>query len=351
MNDTIATAEKHLYLALLDLSKHYPQVNTWLSQLPQWLANIKDKNRYGNTTFWQSAVDRLPHVDVSTVDLTTSAISINARLTPSQHSQITNLLTSLHPWRKGPFSIGYQPNADNQNAIDSANLAVYVDTEWRSDFKWNRVLPHISPLQNRRVLDVGGGSGYHGWRMAGAGARLVMIIDPSCLFYHQFMAIRHFIGQADDHRTHYIPIALDAVPAQSSLFDTVFSMGVLYHRPAPFEHLRQLKDTLVNGGELVLETLVVEGDETTVLVPQHRYAQMNNVYFLPSVPALTLWLKKAGFTNVRCVDDTITTTNEQRQTQWMTYYSLTDFLDKDDPSKTVEGYPAPRRATFVAKKG
>ena len=44
-------------------------------------------------------------------------------------------------------------------------------------------------------------------------------------------------------------------------------MGVLYHRRSPLEHLWQLKDQLVKDGELVLETLVVEGDENTVLVP------------------------------------------------------------------------------------
>lgn len=63
-------------------------------------------------------------------------------------------------------------------------------------------------------------------------------------------------------------------------------MGVLYHRRSPLEHLWQLKDQLVQDGELVLETLVVEGDENTVLVPGDRYAQMRNVYFIPSALAL-----------------------------------------------------------------
>ncbi|PMC22346.1 tRNA 5-methoxyuridine(34)/uridine 5-oxyacetic acid(34) synthase CmoB, partial [Klebsiella aerogenes] len=44
-------------------------------------------------------------------------------------------------------------------------------------------------------------------------------------------------------------------------------MGVLYHRRSPLDHLWQLKDQLAPGGELVLETLVIEGDENTVLVP------------------------------------------------------------------------------------
>jgi tRNA (mo5U34)-methyltransferase len=204
-------------------------------------------------------------------------------------------------------------------------------------------------------LDVGGSSGYHGWRMAGAGADTVIIIDPSCLFYHQFMAIRHFVGAADAsdtgrYRTHYIPVPLEALPEHSQLFDTVFSMGVLYHRQSPFEHLQQLKGQLVKGGELVLETLVIEGDANTVLVPHDRYAQMNNVYFLPSVAALIGWLEKAGFSDVRCADVAVTSTKEQRQTEWMTYHSLADFLDPNDFTKTVEGYPAPMRATLIAKK-
>ena len=208
-------------------------------------------------------------------------------------------------------------------------------------------------------MDVGGGSGYHGWRMAGAGADTVIIIDPSCLFYHQFMAIRHFVGSGDAHthahgtgryRTHYIPVPLEALPEHSQLFDTVFSMGVLYHRQSPFEHLQQLKGQLVKGGELVLETLVIEGDANTVLVPHDRYAQMNNVYFLPSVAALIGWLEKAGFSDVRCVDVAVTSIEEQRKTEWMTYHSLADFLDPNDASKTLEGYPAPMRATLIAKK-
>ena len=232
----------------------------------------------------------------------------------------------------------------------SDESGIKIDTEWHSDWKWQRVAPHLGNLKGRRVLDVGGGSGYHGWRMAGAGAETVIIIDPSCLFYHQFMAIRHFVGAADHYKTHYIPVPLEVLPEHSQLFDTVFSMGVLYHRQSPFEHLQQLKGQLVKGGELVLETLVIDGDANTVLVPHDRYAQMNNVYFLPSVEALTGWLEKAGFSEVRCVDVAVTSTEEQRKTEWMTYHSLADFLDPTDGSKTIEGYPAPKRATLIAKK-
>ena len=127
-------------------------------------------------------------------------------------------------------------------------------------------------------------------------------------------------------------------------------MGVLYHRPSPLEHLQQLRATLVPGGELVLETLVVEGDETTVFVPGERYAAMPNVYFLPSSKALCHWLERCGFNNVRVVDEAVTSREEQRSTDWMTYQSLADFLDPVDPTLTREGYPAPRRAVIIANR-
>lgn len=345
-NHSIAHAEKQLYLTLLQLSQHYSVANEWLAKLPHWLTSIKDKTRYAHAPAYQSAIERLPIISNQhqrEVKFNNHAITINLCWENSEYKQTLALLKQLMPWRKGPFQIGSQ---DKQ---------IFIDTEWRSDFKWQRVIPHISDLTGRRVLDVGGGSGYHGWRMAGEGANMVIIIDPSCLFYHQFMAIRHFVGDADANdygqlRVHYIPVGLEELPNNSQLFHTVFCMGVLYHRASPFEHLIQLKNQLTKGGELVLETLVIVGDETSVLVPKNRYAQMNNVYFLPSVSALTLWLEKAGFTDIRCVDVDITSIHEQRATEWMTFHSLSDFLNPHDMSKTIEGYPAPMRAVMVAKK-
>ena len=147
-----------------------------------------------------------------------------------------------------------------------------------------------------------------------------------------------------------LPLALEELPAKLEGFDTVFSMGVLYHRRSPIDHLLDLKDTLLRGGELVLETLVVEGDAQQVLVPEDRYAMMRNVWFLPSVPALERWLRRAGFEDVRCVDVSTTSVEEQRATEWMRFQSLPEFLDPADHSRTVEGLPAPTRAVLVARK-
>ena len=176
---------------------------------------------------------------------------------------------------------------------------------------------------------------------------MVVGIDPTELFLCQFEAVRKLLN--DDHRANLIPLGIEQMQPLEA-FDTVFSMGVLYHRKSPLDHLTQLRSQLVNGGELVLETLVVDGDENTVLVPAERYAKMKNVYFIPSVAALIGWLEKCSFKNVRCVDVALTTIDEQRKTDWLENESLADFLDPSDHSKTLEGYPAPKRAVILANK-
>lgn len=321
---------RELYHAFVDQG-----LDTWLAVLPEQLACGLDRRRYGDLPAWEKAVAKLPTLPKErSVVLDSDTVTADAPLSDSQQRQSENLLKKLSPWRKGPYSLG----------------GIHIDTEWRSDWKWQRVAPHLAPLKGRRVLDVGGGNGYHAWRMAGAGAAFVLVIDPSPRFYYQFQAVRHFVGSADDGRTHFLPVGIEDVPERLAFFDTVFSMGVLYHRPSPLDHLLQLRDALRPGGELVLETLVVEGDETTVLLPGERYAAMPNVYFLPSSKALRQWLERCGFHNIRVVDEAPTSLDEQRATEWMTFQSLADFLDPGDASRTLEGYPAPRRAVLIADK-
>jgi tRNA (mo5U34)-methyltransferase len=237
----------------------------------------------------------------------------------------------LRPWRKGPFQI-----AD-----------VFIDTEWHSDFKWNRVHPHLSSLQGRNILDVGCGNGYHCWRMLDDNPQRVTGIDPSVLFNMQFQVLKHYI---DDDRISMLPLTIQDMPLNMQWFDTVFSMGILYHRRSPFDHLLQLKGLLKQGGELCLETLVVEGGKGRVLVPESRYARMNNVWFLPSVDELMHWMKRCGFSNIRLVDINQTSVTEQRTTDWMPFESLADCLNPDDSNLTVEGYPAPLRAVIIANR-
>ncbi|CCP03497.1 hypothetical protein BN439_2443 [Erwinia amylovora Ea644] len=303
----------------------------WLETLPAQLAAWQRESLHGHFKNWDRSVEYLPALIPESLDLLHGVTADSSQLSPRQREGIEKLLRNLMPWRKGPFSL----------------YGVNIDTEWRSDWKWDRVLPHISSLAGRTVLDVGCGSGYHLWRMLGAGAHLVVGIDPMQLFLCQFEAVRKLLG--NDQRAHLLPLGIEQLP-ELKAFDTVFSMGVLYHRRSPLDHLCQLKNQLVSGGELVLETLVINADDQQVLVPGERYAQMRNIYFIPSAGALKNWLEKCGFVDVRIVDHSFTSTDEQRRTSWMTSESLAEFLDPVDATKTVEGYPAPLRAVLVATK-
>ncbi|KPY84368.1 tRNA 5-methoxyuridine(34)/uridine 5-oxyacetic acid(34) synthase CmoB [Pseudomonas syringae pv. tagetis] len=300
----------------------------WANGLQAQL-DTKMAKGHGDLQRWQSALDALPDLQPERVDLTDS-FTLEGSCNGETRTVLRNALLGLSPWRKGPFNV----------------FGVHIDTEWRSDWKWSRVSPHLD-LKGKRVLDVGCGNGYYQWRMLGAGADSVIGVDPNWLFFCQFQAMQRYLP---DLPAWHLPFALEDLPANLEGFDTVFSMGVLYHRKSPIDHLLALKDCLVKGGELVMETLVVPGDVHQVLVPEDRYAQMRNVWFLPSVPALELWMRRAGFTDVRCVDVSHTTVEEQRSTEWMRFQSLSDYLDPADHSKTVEGLPAPMRAVIVGRK-
>ena len=285
---------------------------------------------HGDLARWMASVSALPDVSAD-LNAAGDIVTLAASNATVDSEQLHDALTGLCPWRKGPFDF----------------FGEFIDTEWRSDWKWQRVLPHLTDLSGRRVLDVGCGSGYHPWRMRAAGASHVVGIDPGMLFLCQFLALKRYCM---NESVWFVPARLEQLPHNHAAFDTVFSMGVLYHRRSPLDHLAELHGLLEPGGELVLETLVVEGDNTTVLVPGERYAQMRNVFFIPSSAALSGWLSRAGFADIQIADETVTTTDEQRQTPWMQFHSLNEFLDPADNSKTVEGYLAPRRATLIARR-
>ncbi len=316
------------YQPLIDLMQQ-EKLNRWAEILPAQLAEILTSEKYGDLPRWLEALGKLPELDINHIDLNSSAIKIAGQVTQPQRQQLEGVLREFHPWRKGPFDI----------------CDIVIDTEWRSDWKWDRVFPHISDLTGRNVLDVGCGSGYHCWRMAGAGAKLVIGIDPMPRCTMQYLCLQKYIQHQG---VFLLPLKMEDVPANLQAFDTIFSMGVLYHRRSPFDHLYELKSALRSGGELILETLVIAGPANQILVPKDRYAQMNNVWFIPTCDTLIQWCEKVGFTNIKLVDVTPTTIEEQRSTDWMRFQSLIDFLDPADLSKTIEGYPAPVRATIVA---
>jgi len=284
-------------------------LDAWLDVVDASLDAEFSSAGHGNFEQWRQALEALQQAgDVA-----------------SRRSQ----LLKLSPWRKGPFDVG----------------GVHIDSEWRSDLKWQRVRDAIAPLQGRNVLDVGCGNGYYALQMRAAGARCVIGIDPTLLYLMQFLAVNAFV---QDDSTFLLPLRVHELPLPAGRFDTTFSMGVLYHQRSPIEHIRQLRDTLRPSGQLVLETLFVPGEESYACTPSDRYARMKNVWLLPTIAELTTWLQRSGLKDVLVVDQSRTSTDEQRSTEWMTFESLADALDPADPSKTVEGWPAPQRVVVTA---
>lgn len=324
---------------MIDYSAFYARIaqsplHPWLRTLPEAIYQWQHHALHGEFAKWLKTLNALPEVTASDFDLSGQVrFGQPDDIEPGEKARLEALLKQFKPWRKGPFDL----------------FGLSIDTEWRSDLKWDRIAPHIDNLADRNILDIGCGSGYHLWRMKGAGANLVIGIDPSQLFLMQFKAIQKYAPKKLQNEVEMLPLGVDDLPTLQ-VFDTVFSMGVLYHRRSPMDFLSQCFNQLRSGGQLILETLVVEGDENTVLMPENRYAQMRNVWFLPSTQALTRWLERTGFTDIKIIDVTPTTTEEQRATKWMENHSLSSFLDPKDSSKTIEGYPAPLRAALTARR-
>ena len=303
----------------------------WLNTLADSIDRAVNSPRHGELDKWLAMLDNLPDIKPSSIEIKTELrIGNNDDCDDNVRELLEQDLRMLMPWRKGPMSL----------------FGIDINTEWHSDWKWDRVSPHIKSLEGKDVLDIGCGNGYYALRSYGQGANLVLGIDPGQKYIMQFYALKKYLGNIP---VHLLPLGIEDIPPSLKAFDTVFSMGVLYHRRSPIEHLYELRDCLRPGGELVLETLVIEGDVNSVLLPTDRYQQMRNVWFLPSCDALVLWLQRCGFKNVRVVDVSKTTTDEQRATDWMVFDSLEKFLDPDDPSKTIEGYPGPMRAVVLAE--
>ncbi|MEM9744863.1 MAG: tRNA 5-methoxyuridine(34)/uridine 5-oxyacetic acid(34) synthase CmoB [Pseudomonadota bacterium] len=287
---------------------------------------------HGDFPGWLEALNALPAAHP--VRLTGSARVRLSTETPIDDRAVEPALRALMPWRKGPFDV----------------FGLIIDTEWRSDWKWARV-ENSCDWSGCRVLDVGCGNGYFGWRLLDAGAALVIGIDPTLLFCMQHAAINRY---AQSHRNWVLPLRLEELPLgdhQTLGFDRVLSMGVLYHRRDPQAHCRELFATTAPGGQLVLETLVVtRGDTLEPAKQKARYAQMRNVWNVAAISQVELWLQRAGFIDIDCMDVTATTIAEQRTTDWMRFQSLKDFLDPANPGRTVEGWPAPVRAVLRARR-
>jgi tRNA (mo5U34)-methyltransferase len=240
-------------------------------------------------------------------------------------------LHALKPWRKGPFTIHN----------------VHVNAEWDCAQKWSRMAPLLPPLEDKTVLDVGGGNGYFTFECAKQSPRWAVCLDPSALYTYQFKAAQLSMP---DLPAHFFPLGWQDCDVFENECDVVLCMGVLYHHTDPHAILKACKQALKKGGVLILETIIIPGDSDVALCPQDRYAAMRNVYYLPTLSVLKTWCKQLKLEVVDETEPIPTTENEQRSTEWSSPKSIKDFLDPNDATKTIEGYPAPQRVVLKLVK-
>jgi tRNA (mo5U34)-methyltransferase len=250
-------------------------------------------------------------------------------LTNDEYEVIVETAKKLIPWRKGPFKV----------------FGLEIDSEWQSNIKYNLIRPYFN-LKDKVVADIGCNNGYYMFRMLEDKPKRLIGFDPSPLTLHQFEFINHFV-KSD---IVYEMLGVEHLEFYNHKFDFIFMLGVLYHRPDPVGTLKSLARGLNSKGEILIDTFMIDGEDEICLTPNKRYSKIPNIYFIPTIPALKNWLERAGFENIEVLATTVTTSEEQRKTEWSFDQSLEDFLDPNDNTKTVEGYPAPKRVYIKARK-
>jgi len=274
-------------------------------------------------------LNALPHIQDSIATLE-NCITINAlHVNLNIKEQIKECALALKPWRKGPFEL----------------FDTFIDAEWQSFIKYNLLEPHFN-LEGKVVGDIGCNNGYYLFRMLSQKPKKLIGFDPSALYKTQFDFINHFI-QSD---IVYELLGVEHLPFYEHKFDTLFCLGVLYHRSDPFATLKSLYQGLNPDGELILDTFMIDGDTPVALSPSKTYSKIPNIYFIPTIPALYNWLERAKFKDIELLEIKKTDASEQRKTDWIYGESLENFLDPTNSELTVEGYPAPKRVYIKAKR-
>ena len=308
------------------------KIDHWLDELKHVINKEVEffNNPKGNACFFNKALENLPEIKPSSIDLNNKIIiGRESDIASSDFDKIKENLQKLNPWRKGPFNL----------------FGIDIDTEWRSFIKWNRLKYHLGDIKGQKILDIGSSNGYYMFRLAALDPLMVLGVEPQHSFYYQYLALQKYLNLEN---VFCLPIKFETLPSMHDYFDTVFCMGILYHRKSPVEMLQAMHKLMRKDGNLIVENLVLESKQGLCLFPESRYAKMRNVFFIPDLKCMESWLARAGFSNIKCIDVSKTTIEEQRQTDWIPTESLIDFIDPKDHNKTIEGYPAPVRAIFTA---
>jgi len=316
------------YLAHLPRSPHHDTIVLEIKKKQKWVRqNKKGFLRYRNPAEFLSNL-KAQHIDCQG-DIVT--IGRGSEVSKEDNLAIREQLRSFMPWRKGPFSV----------------FGIDIDSEWRSERKWQRLMPKLPALKGKVIADIGCSNGYYMFRMAHHNPKIVLGFEPSVQHYYCFQALNSMAG----YNNLFVDLlGVEHISLFPETFDVIFLMGVIYHRSAPVDVLRDIYSALKPGGTLLLESQAIPGIEPFALFPEKTYAKVPGTYFVPTGKCLQFWLQRAGFQDTDLFCSHPMSSAEQRKTEWMTFESYSDFIDNDDNTKTIEGYPAPWRVFLSAKK-
>ncbi|MBW1636837.1 MAG: tRNA 5-methoxyuridine(34)/uridine 5-oxyacetic acid(34) synthase CmoB [Deltaproteobacteria bacterium] len=316
------------YLSALPSSAHFDKISKIHLDRQKWV----NQNKKGFLRY-RTPFQNLSRFQATYIDCSGDIVTIGSKdeVNTDEQRRVRDGLKKFMPWRKGPFSI----------------FGIDVDAEWRSERKWHHIIPELPDLKGKIVADIGCNNGYYMFRMSAFEPRLVIGLEPSVQHYYCFKALNSMAGldQLDIDL-----LGVEHIHYFESCFDVVFLLGIIYHRPSPIGTLRDIHTSLQPGGTLILESQAIPGSEPIALFPDKTYAKVPGTYFVPTGPCLCNWMKKAGFKNVSFFCSHPMSAQEQRRTAWMQFESYEDFIDKNTPGKTVEGYPAPCRVFLKGEK-
>jgi len=316
------------YLSLLPSSAHFDAISALHRTCTEWVNQHKKGFLRYRTPYRHLKKFTADHVDCSGDCIT---IGRQDEINTAEQKEIEENLKSFMPWRKGPFSV----------------FGIDIDAEWRSERKWQRIIPELPDLNGKIIADIGCNNGYYMFRMTDSQPQFVLGFEPSVQHYYCFKALNSMAGL---NRLGIDLLGVEHIKHFESCFDIIFLLGIIYHRPSPIGTLRNIYTALQPGGTIILESQAIPGDEPVALFPDKTYAKVPGTYFVPTGACLCNWMKKVGFKDINFFHSHPMSSDEQRQTDWMQFESYADFIDTDKPHKTVEGYPAPHRVFLKGKK-
>lgn len=277
--------------------------------------------------------EAISHLRASHLDFSGDQVIIGNKeeLSSPDFAEVYKSMREFMPWRKGPFQV----------------FGIDIDSEWRSERKWNRLTAALPDLENKVIADIGCSNGYYMFKMAQFKPRMVLGLEPYIQHYFAFKTLNSLAGQQN---LFIEPFGVEDIPLFPNSFDVIFLMGIIYHRISPVEMLKEISEAMRPGGHLILESQAIPGEDSIALFPEKTYAKVPGTYFVPTRLCLYNWLLRAGFSDINIFDFHPMSNQEQRKTDWMTFESYDDFIDPNNPERTVEGYPAPYRVYIKARK-